>query len=438
MITRKLFALAVCATALSVGACSANGHGAAIAPIAPQIAGSAQMRQAQKIDHVIVIIQENRTVDNLFNRFPGADTAQTGKTHTGRTIALKPVSMKHPGDVCHEHECWVKAYDNGKMDGFDQISKHSPDRTINYGYVPRSEAQPVWDIASRYAFADRMFQSNTGPSFPAHQYLIAGQSNLADNNPDGDQTKTPWGCDAPHTTFVSLIQPAGTEVWPCFDYQTLGDLLDRQGVSWHYYAPAVGASGSHWSAYDAVNHIRFGADWNTNVVSPETKILTDIAQGTLPQVSWVSPSFRNSDHAGSGSTTGPQWVASIVNAVGVSRYWQHVAVFVVWDDFGGWYDHVAPPQLDVMGLGFRVPLIVASPYAKPAYVSHVQHEFGSIDKFIEQTFGLPSLGQTDARSDNLADCFDFGHSPTHFVTIGGAKPAAFFLAQTPDGLPPDQ
>src|ERR1700730_994806 len=264
MITRKLFALAVCATALSVGACSANGHGAAIAPIAPQIAGSAQMRQAQKIDHVIVIIQKNRRVDNLFNRFPGADTAQTGKTHTGRTIALKPVSMKHPGDVCHEHECWVKAYDNGKMDGFDQISKHSPDRTINYGYVPRSEAQPVWDIASRYAFADRMFQSNTGPSFPAHQYLIAGQSNLADNNPDGDQTKTPWGCDAPHTTFVSLIQPAGTEVWPCFDYQTLGVLLDRQGVSWHYYAPAVGASGSHWSAYDAVNHIRFGADWNTN------------------------------------------------------------------------------------------------------------------------------------------------------------------------------
>lgn len=393
--------------------------------------------RSQQIDHVVVIIQENRTVDDMFNGFPGADTAQSGLTHTGKVVALQPVSLAHKGDICHAHACWVTAYDGGKMDGFDLVLKRGK-KLLNYAYVPQSETAPIWTLAARFAFGDRMFQSNTGPSFPAHQYLIAGQSALADDNPDGDLSKTVWGCDARPGTLVPLISPPGSETFPCFDYTTLGDELDHAAVTWKYYAPSIGTPGGNWSAYDAVRHIRQGPDWTKDVISPETTILSDITAGKLPQVSWVTPSFTNSDHQGSRSTTGPQWVASIINAIGTSQYWQHTAVFVVWDDFGGFYDHVAPPQLDLMGLGFRVPLIVVSPYAKLGYVSHVQHEFGSIDKYIEVTFGLPSLGQTDTRADDLSDCFNYSQTPTPYRAVTGVLPAGFFLAQKPDHRPVDE
>jgi phospholipase C len=128
-------------------------------------------------------------------------------------------------------------------------------------------------------------------------------------------------------------------------------------------------------------------------------------------------------------------VASIVNGIGHSDLWDSTAILVVWDDWGGWFDHVAPPQLDRMGLGPRVPFIVISPYAKRHYVSHVQHEFGSILKFTEDVFSLPRLGTTDVRSDALRDCFDFMQSPTPFTTIRATETAAFFLHSRPQNVP---
>jgi phospholipase C len=425
-----------CLSAVLLASCSAGTSTVAAPPV---IMGQAavQPQSSHRIDHVIVIVQENRTVDNLFNGFPGADTASTGITHTGKVVRLEPVSLKHPGDVCHSHACWLTSYDGGKMDGFDLIPKNGRDPTLNYAYVPRSETKPIWDIASHYTFGDRMFQSNTGPSFPAHEYLIAGTSDLADDNPDGDRSKITWGCDAPAGTMVSVVFPQGLEEFPCFDFNTLADEMDKRSVSWRFYSPAIGKSGGHWSAFDAVKHIRYGPRWK-DVVSPETQIFSDITAGTLPSVTWLVPTYHNSDHSGSDSSTGPKWVESVVSAIGASRYWQHVAVLIVWDDSGGWYDHVAPPQLDNMGLGFRVPFIVVSPYAKPSYVSHKQHEFGSILKFIEKTFGLPSLGQTDARSDDLSDCFDFALAPAPYTQPAGAIPGSYFAAQPPDSKPPDE
>jgi phospholipase C len=418
---------------------SACGGTSTVSPIPTAQISSLHRSQSRlfgKIGHVVIIVQENRTVDNLFNGFPGADTSQTGKTHEGRIVRLKPISLKNHYDICHSHQCWLTAWYHGGMDGFDRVSKGSPDKLFNYAIVPRSETIPIWSLATQYTFADRMFQTNTGPSFPAHLYLIAGQSALADNNPEGFSKPVIWGCTAPQGTLVDLLTDPPSEVYPCFEFQTLADDMDAHSVTWHYYAPNMGKQGANWSAYQAIGRIRFGPDW-VNDVSSEKEVLRDIKHGRLAQVNWVIPSYHNSDHAGSDSKNGPKWVASVVNALGTSSYWNDTAIFVVWDDWGGWYDHVPPLQLDLMGLGFRVPLIVVSPYAKRTYVSHVSHEFGSILKFVEESFNLPSLGTTDVRADDLADCFNFTQAPTRFRLVAGVPPDSYFLSEPPDPIPPD-
>jgi phospholipase C len=154
-----------------------------------------------------------------------------------------------------------------------------------------------------------------------------------------------------------------------------------------------------------------GTDWTNNVILNQTQILTDIASNQLQDVSWVIPSGQASDHAGTTDGSGPSWVASVVNAIGNGPYWANTVIFITWDDWGGWYDHVPPPQVLVdcaqwgcgYMYGFRVPLIVVSPYAKAQHISHTPHDFGSILKFVETTFGMPSLGYADAAADDLSD-----------------------------------
>ncbi len=405
---------------------------------------------SSRIKHVIIVVQENRSFDNLFAGFPGADTVTTGRRHDGSSVALHPTPLEDGADVGHFHYSFELAFHNGKMDGFDlqqgygfgpggsyDVVPQSPD--YPYAYVPRSEAQPYVDLATAYTLGDRMFASNSGPSFPAHQYLIAGESNDADEVP----TVAPWTCDAPAGTVVPQLANDGSDttgVFPCFDYPTLADRLDAANLSWRYYAPSITtpAGSTFASAYGAVKHIRFGADWTSDVVSPETTVLNDIAANALPAVSWVIPSFADSDHALGKNNRGPSWVKAIVDAVGASPAWNSTAILVTWDDWGGWYDHVAPPQLDAMGLGFRVPLLVISPYAKHGYVSHVRHEFGSILHFTESVFGLPTLGTTDARADDLSDCFDFTQTLRPFTALRRARYRIDdFRSEIPTGQAPD-
>lgn len=404
---------------------SYNGQSTAILPIAGSSSTSSTIDRT-KIQHIVVIVQENRTVDNLFHGFPGADTATEGIKKDGQKVPLKPESLAGGHDKNHTHATWWKEWNHGRMNGF---------ATSTMTYVPANETKPYRDLAKRFVFGDRMFQSNTGPSFAAHQYLIAGQSAQIDSNPNGPI----WGCDAPGDERTTIIGPNGTSLpgpYPCFDYKTMADLLDTAHVSWKYYAPAAGDNFFIISAYQAIRHIRFGADWGANVISPETQVLSDIANGNLAQVTWVVPSFANSDHPGA-TTNGPDWVASIVNAIGESSYWNSTAIIVTWDDWGGFYDHVPPPQVDEMGLGFRVPLIIASPYARNAYVSHQTHEMGSILRFIEVVFGLPSLGTRDAISDDFSDCFDFAQPLTPFEKIPTQLTPTYFLNQKPSGAPDD-
>lgn len=414
-------------------------------------AGAAPPRDV--IKHVVFIIQENRSFDNLFNGFPGADTVRFGRRHDDSIITLHPVSLSLPVDLDHARQSFLNSYNDGRMNGFDLIGTLPDQKTgdFPYAYVPQTETKPYWDLARQFTLGDRMFESVGGPSFPAHQFLIAGASGRTIDNPDNPGTTTFWwGCDSPADSRVREIGPKGRadgpRVYPCFDYPTLADVMDAHGVSWRSYAPTADDLASIWSAFDAIHHIRYGPDWNEKVVTPQTRVLTDISTGALPAVSWVTPDFRSSDHqtygigghpAANRTDLGPQWVATVVNAIGNSRLWQSTAVIVVWDDWGGWYDHVRPPQLDAMGLGFRVPMLVISPYAKHGYVSHVQHEFGSLLKFAEEVFGLPTLHTTDLRADDLSDCFDFTKPPRSYVPVSTALTVADFIAMPPSNVPPD-
>ena len=405
----------VLAAAVVIAGCSSG---------ATQGIGSTQSRgplngpQHGIIKHVVIIIQENRTVDNMFNGYPGIDTAQSGLDSQGNTVQLVKRPLFQSGGPDHDHTAFETAYDDGKMDGFDKIpnGRNIPD--LSYSYTDPADVQPYWQMAQKYVIGDRMFQSNSGPSFPAHQYLIASHSPWADENPNA----APWGCDAPPGTTVDALNSQGQEYvygFPCFDYQTIADELDGQGISWRYYTPLAAGV---WSAFDAIKHIRYGPDWNADIASFNAYTpAKDFASGDMAEVTWVVPAGYNSDHPNHVGDHGPQWVSSLVNAIGNGPDWNTTAIFVVWDDWGGWYDHVAPTQLDVYGLGMRVPLLVISPYARAGYISHVDHEFGSIMRFTEETFDLQTLAASDARSDDLLDCFDFSQSPQPFKPIIGVQ-----------------
>jgi phospholipase C len=225
----------------------------------------------------------------------------------------------------------------------------------------------------------------------------------------------------------------------------LTDLLNTKGVTWRYYAPSAG---SIWTGPDAIQHICqqqtvngtltcTGPDWVNNVIIPQSQVLVDIANGQLPQVSWIIPNGLSSDHAVANDGSGPSWVSAIVNAIGNSPYWANTAIIITWDDWGGWYDHIAPQILNSYEYGFRVPMIVVSPYAKAATISHTTHDFGSILKFIEQTFNLPSLGYADSVANDFSDSFDFTQAPLKFQVITPPPDNEACLSDTTPATDPD-
>jgi phospholipase C len=436
------------ALAAMLSACGGGGSSGGVNP--PPVPTPAPPGIAARVKHVVIIVQENRSVDNMFNGFPGADTVRTATDSRGRSVALQPINLNVPYDVDHGHAAFKTEYANGALNGFDLAgsvgcANTCPPAGAAYGYVPQFQVQPYWDMARQYAFADRMFQTNQGPSFPAHQYIVAGTSLaspssplLASGNPLGPAGRTVGGCDAVFGAQVRLIDPAtgdeSSSADSCLDHRALFDLLDEHNVSWRYYQPTPGPGVVN--APYAIRHVRYGTGI-ANVVVPSTTVLTDIQQGRLAQVSWVIPAAAASDHSMVNDGTGPEWVASVTNAIGASPYWSDTAVFVIWDDWGGWYDHVKPPLYNAYELGFRVPLIVISPYARAGYVSHVQHEFGSILKFTESAFGLGSLGYTDVRADDLSDCFDFTQAPIAYRTVLARRKASYFLRLPADPRSPD-
>jgi phospholipase C len=445
--------------------------------------------------NVVIIFQENRTPDNLFqglcitgygspsacnttnpsssqydiqtsnwlnNQVAGGVT-QPGVIDLG-TVGPNPDTY----DLSHAHSafedmCDLNASGVCQMDGAELIpyactaglKNCPPPANPQFMYVNPSDVQAYLTMAQKYAFGDHMFQTNEGPSFPAHQFIISGTSApsatstlfAAENPATGDSA----GCIALATTTVSVIDSTGSEtsnpaIYPCFEHATLTDLLDTAGLTWRYYAPG---EGSIWTAPDAISHMCVssgdggtctGPDFtatNPKVVLNQTEsnaqILADIQNGALQNVSWVIPTGDDSDHARSNDGCGPTWVTSIVNAIGQSpTYWPNTVIILTWDDWGGWYDHVPPPSVLAncakwgcgYVYGFRVPLVVISPYiTNPGYVSHTNHDFGSILKFIENTYGLGPIysengGYADSNAlDDLSDLFKFTQPPISFTTI---------------------
>lgn len=436
------------------------------------------LKEAGVIKHVVIIFQENRSTDNLFHDpvliARGADIASSGVNSFGNTIPLTPIDLGTVGpnpqdyDLVHSHAAWVLEYDGGKMDGANlvpcnPVSACKPPAHPNaqFHYVEPTDVAPYFALAEQYTFADRMFQTHEGPSFPAHQFIISGTSaptatsTLFDSENATESITEPSGCLSPLGTLVKMIDAQGSEdvpeEYPCFEHPTLTDLLQTDGHTWRYYTPSAGTI---WTGPVAINHMCqeqtinsvrtcTGPDWS-NVIIPQTRFLSDIANGELADVTWIIPDGADSDHAASNNGTGPFWVASLVNAIGNSPYWANTAIFITWDDWGGWFDHVQPRVINDgvswgsgYAYGFRVPLIVVSPYAKKAYVSHVEHDFGSVLKYIETLFQLPSLGYADTPADDLSDCFDMTQAPTVFQPIPSALNAAYFLKRTDAAVDPD-
>ncbi|MGA8575570.1 MAG: alkaline phosphatase family protein [Candidatus Cybelea sp.] len=406
---------------------------------------------AGKIEHVIYIVQENRSFDNLFQGYPGADTVPEGKISTGQTIALRPVPLSVEYVIDHSASAMFAAcHGTGKLpgtqcrnDAFNKEFNENGPRGIKYPeyvYVPHKDSKPYFDMASEGVLADRMFQSHLDESFVGHQYVIAAQAASSVDLPYGQ-----WGCFGGSGDSVPTITKArkiGAPEEPCFDYQTLGDELDRAKLSWRFYTSKYGSpssgDGSFWSSYQAIRHIYYGPDWARDVITPNWKFITDVRAGKLANFTWITPVCDDSDHVNCPGGFGPSWVAALVNAVGVSKFWNSTAIFIQWDDWGGLYDHVPPPFKDYDGLGFRVPLLVLSPYAKHGFVSHVQYETASVLRFAEDLWGLDQLAAADKRANSPAgDCFNFAQKPQPFVKIAAPLPPKFFMQQYGEYQAPD-
>jgi phospholipase C len=383
-----------------------------------------------EIKHVVIFIKENRSFDNYFGQFPGATGATTGLTSTGAVVPLVPAPDMEASDLCHEAICINTAINGGQMNQFDLMQdsvKHYTAIPNLRSYVQFSEngIPNYWAYASTYTLADHMFSSISGPSFPNHLYTIAAQSAGVNSAPfmllpDGTyiQSDTMWGCDMPSGWMVQVISPnspKATKAYPCFDFPTLGDMVDaahaiNPAITWRSYAPTLGELGYVWNAYSGINHIRNGPDWNANVV-PATQFITDAESGNLPSLSWVVNDFQTSEHPPYSVCEGENDSVNRINAVMQGPDWGSTAILITWDDFGGFYDSVAPPQITTYGLSIRLPLLIISPYAKPAYISHTVYSFESLLSFAENILNLDPLMQADVTANNLGDSFDFAQTP---------------------------
>jgi phospholipase C len=401
---------------------------------------------AGKIEHVVYIVQENRSFNDLFEGYPQAETVSTGLNSDGQKITLHPVSLKESYEIDHSARAMFAACDGTgklpgtrcKMDGFNLETEYGGPAEGQYVYVPHAETKPYWDMAHEWVLADHMFASQLDESFVAHQYIIAAQADSSVDVPDGQ-----WGCEGGDGDTVGTITQTrtfGGYQRPCFDYKTLGDEFDAAGLSWRFYTSKYTEPlGGFWSGYQAVKHIYDGPDWKKDIITPQSRFLKDVAAGKLAKFTWITPLCLDSDHLSCGGGFGPSWVTSLVNAVGQSKFWDSTVIFVQWDDWGGTYDPVAPPMKGYDGLGFRVPLIVISPYAKKNYVSHVQYETASVLRYAEDLYGLDQLDAADRRATSpAADTLDFSQKPRAFVPIHAPQGAAFFLHQPLDYRIPDE
>lgn len=384
------------------------------------------------IDHVVFVVKENRTFDHLFGRFPGADGVTEGSTCDGQRVPLQRAADDAPGPD-HSFPAGLTAIDGGTMSCFDRLSGGAA--LQSYVQYREQDIPNYWAYARHFVLADRFFSSTYGPTGVEHLFTIAAQTDrfidherrnaegqYGDNGVPREYCEDPTerafsfkrltraqqrrAFEAEERFEQGILGPFTMERWPCTDVAVLPDRLADAGVSWRYY---VGQN-DYVKTMKWIRHIRFGPGYR-NVVDDDA-FLTDLASGDLPAVSWLVPDVAESDHPAAGSLcAGENWTVQILNAIQRSPEWKHTAVVVTWDDFGGFYDHVPPPHVDLYGLGPRVPALVISPWAKQGLISHDEFEFSSVLKMIETIWDLEPLTERDARASDMLQVFDFDGEP---------------------------
>ena len=361
----------------------------------------------KKIDHVVIIMQENRSFDHYFGTYPGAD----GIPMDGNGVptvcnpdpvtseCIKPyhdINKKNQGGP-HNHADHVTAVDGGRMDGFIRAARETehcrrePAKCANLdvmGYHDRREIPNYWAYADHFVLQDEMFEPVSSWSMPAHLFLVSA-----------------WSAEcATHDPFTcrSAFNPAPPDLSPIYAWTDLTWLLDRAGVSWGYFIVEgtepdciTGdmvcrkrilrkTTPSHFNpllSFDTV--IENGS---TSKIQTVQNFLDAAAAGTLPAVSWIVPSDPVSEHPPSRIGDGQAYVTRLINSVMNGPNWDSSAIFLTWDDWGGFYDHVPPPTVDGMGYGIRVPALLISPYAKPGYIDHQTLSWDAYLRFIEDRF----------------------------------------------------
>ncbi|HSO32775.1 MAG TPA: alkaline phosphatase family protein, partial [Labilithrix sp.] len=324
------------------------------------------------IKHVVVVVKENHTFDNYFGSFPGAEGTTTYKTSDGVTHPVPHAPDRTTHDLSHAHSAGLVDYNGGKMDGWDLPGSSSSGDDLAYAQYTEQDIPNYWQYAKHFTLADHFYSEMIGPSFPGHLAVLAGQAGWSLGNPNAIPY---WGCDQGASTRIPVEDQATCtekQVFPCFDIPTVPDILPAN-VKWKFYGSNFYVLNEIWSMFNAVKKIRQGPGWQ-NVVNV-TDFEKDIDNKTLPDVSWLVNQDLNSEHPNVGSVcAGEDWTVQKLNKLMKSDYWKDTVILFTMDDFGGWYDHVPPPRqygcdkTKPYGLGFRLPLIIISPYAKPGFV----------------------------------------------------------------------
>ena len=374
------------------------------------------------LQHVVTVVMENHVYDNYFGTYCRVLGPYCSSTGNGLPTKLcvpnepsnpvlgctKPYDLSASQltitpDLYHDWISGVNAWDKGAMDGFYLAEQRG---TLPFGHYNQSTVPIYWDLAEQYATSDNMFAANLSYSLPNHWYLVAGQ--------------------APNITQYSKLHNTSDRaayLTQADNTPTVQDLLNRTSVSWKYYDSNLSSWASAtstvqytgpYSAYDYWNPMAARnesyAPWFSSHFVPRSSFLTDAANGTLPNISWVIPAQNASDHPGFNETAGQSWVAQLVDAVELSPEWSSTAIFVVWDDYGGWYDHVAPPRVLTKLLSFRSPFLVISPYARENFISHQFVDFFSLLHFVEWQFYLGCSTVLDCTAPVPFDVFDFNRT----------------------------
>ncbi|HVR85132.1 MAG TPA: alkaline phosphatase family protein [Planctomycetota bacterium] len=396
-----------------------------------------QKQLDQAVQHVFVIFKENHTYDNYFLAYPNPTAPHpaptTGLAQGGRIVPLVEPSKDDwsPGD-----NSWDVAhtdYDGGLMDGFDQAA-HQPstgDRFfhadgpdgayVSYGLtedIGRRRLSYYWFLADQGVLCDNYFSSQLGQSFPNHLYLLTATSGTCISNPDINghfQILNADGTRSQATHLGPTVIPTATPVE-----------LEASGLAWTVFQeldgiPIVGLPtnalldlGASVNDIDVIHQL---PDFSSRLIETkdlDTRIGHYFAKGWDGHVTYIKPSDLNTEHPAVGSITdGQNWTKAIIDAIGQSPDWAHCVIILTWDDYGGFYDHVAPPQVDGFGLGPRVPCLIISPFVKKGIVQHELREHSSIAKFCEKIFGLASMTDRDGSdaTDDLMSAFDFTQTP---------------------------